>query len=470
MSKLSRFFNIVIILVMLMAALGMTHQPAAAAVKTDDVSGDMPFVPGEVVVVFQDGQASAAYTAQASALATGVNAQVVNLYRNMALLSFAEDADVQALATQLGTMPGVVDAEPNYVWGIPEQESQLTPSRPDTPTSVTQRVSADGKTQTISIADLKAMRTINNGKITALYPNDPYLFVNWGWSWIGADIVSPNTTPSAGVCELDTGVDYTHPDLSAKIIKGYDFVNADADPMDDDGHGTHVAGIIAASQNNGKGIAGISNGKVVAVKVLNAQGWGSFFNIASGIIYCANRTDVKVLSMSLGGTSNSNYMYLAINYAVNTKNKLLVAAAGNDNADESFYPAYYSTYGQFANEVISVAAEDDGSTTSLGCRASYSNYGSWVSVVAPGTNIFSTLPYSAPFYLDYYDGYYPQYDFLSGTSMATPFVAGAAARRWGYKPLEYNYQVGWDVETISPYGVYADGSCWPVRRCRGSAK
>jgi subtilisin family serine protease len=463
MIKLSRFFNIVIILVMLMAAVGMVNQPAKAAVKATNITGDMQFVPGEVIVMFQDGKTPAAYTAQASALAEGVNAQVVKLNKNTALLSFAEDADVQALVTQLGSMQGVIDAEPNYIWSIPEQN--ITASSRTDPTSVTHKVSADGKTETISVANLRAMRTVSGGKITALYPNDPLLLNNWGWSWIESDIVWPNVTASAGVCELDTGVDYTHPDLSAKIVKGLDFVNTDADPMDDNGHGTHVAGIIAASQNNGKGIAGVSNGKVVAVKVLDAQGYGSFYDIGLGIRYCADRSDIKVLSMSLGGSGDSDYIYNAIWYAVITKGKLLVAAAGNtgDTGNAKSYPGAYSDtslFPEFTDTVLSVAAEDSDAGT-LGCRAPYSTYGPWVSVVAPGSDILSTTPYSAPFYLNYYYNVAPQYDYLSGTSMATPFVAGAAARRWGYKPAELNYQIGWDITNLSPFGVIADDSCWP---------
>ncbi len=85
-----------------------------------------------------------------------------------------------------------------------------------------------------------------------------------------------------------------------------------------------------------------------------------------------------------------------------------------------------------------------------------------MSVAAPGTNIYSTTPYSSPFYLNYYDGVYPQYDYLSGTSMATPFVAGAAARRWGYKPTSTNAQVGSAVKNNTPYPLLADGGCWPA--------
>jgi thermitase len=99
---------------------------------------------------------------------------------------------------------------------------------------------------------------------------------------------------------IDTGVDHTHPDLLYQVLLGKDFVNNDSAPMDDHGHGTHVAGIIAAKQNNKMGMAGVSTGKVIAVKSLGAQGYGTSYDVAQGIYYCANRSDVGVINMSLG--------------------------------------------------------------------------------------------------------------------------------------------------------------------------
>jgi subtilisin family serine protease len=455
-TKHLRVFNL-FMAVLLVVGLFATAQPVTAK-KALEIDGDSPYVPGEVVVGFTSTN-TRTVAAQAAALAGTVDAQVVSQYGSLALLSFAEDADVLALSTQLSGATGVAFAEPNYIFGIPEQLS--APTRPEAVTEVTRGRGEEAVT--VPVAVLKSLRSVNNGRITATYPNDPYLWDNWGWSYIGADILSGNLTVSKNVCVLDTGVDYTHPDLSLNIIKGLDFVNNDADPMDDNGHGTHVAGVIAAIRNNGKGIAGVSTGKVVAVKVLNAQGWGTNYGVASGINYCANRPDVYVLSMSLGG-GYSTAVDSAVYYAVITKGKLLVAAAGNNNSSTPSYPAGLST--SYPNRVLAVGAIDNGNTSAgIGCRAGYSNYGSWVSVVAPGTDIFSTLPYNRPYYLGYYSGYgyyHPGYDYLSGTSMATPFVAAAAARRWGYKPLDTNAQVGLAVTTVSPWEVLADDSCWPA--------
>jgi len=457
MNKFSRLLNVFVAVVMVIA-MGAIHQPAAASPSRDDATPGMDFVPGEVVVGFTAGSDVKAYTAQATALAGSVNAQVVSQDGNMALLSFDQSADVAALATQITAMDGVAYAEPNYVYSIPETFSTVT-TRPDDPTSVI-RTGPDGSSMSVSIDTLKSLRTVKGSGTAAVYPNDPYAFTNWGWNYTGAEIVWQNTTASANVCELDTGVDYLHPDLAGKIIKGLDFVNNDADPMDDNGHGTHVAGILAAVPNNKIGIAGVSTGKVVAVKVLNAQGWGTNYGISAGINYCANRTDIKVLNMSLGGLSNSFAMQSAISYAIDIKGKMVVAAAGNNSSSGAFYPAAWSV--GYSGQLLAVAAIDNGDTSIYGCRASYSNYGSYVSVAAPGTNIYSTLPYDKPFYLNYYDGISARYDYLSGTSMATPFVAAAAARRWGYKPTETNAQVGTDVKTGSLNTVYADGSCWPA--------
>jgi len=417
------------------------------------------FVPGEVVVRFSPGLKANQYAAQASALAGEVSAQVVGQYEHLALLSFAEEADVEALAGAVSGMAGVEYAGPNYVYSIPELAD--VGERPEESSKITQRLGPDGETRTIEVDALRAMRS--NGKALT-YPSDPALWWNWGYDELEAEIVWKNKTKGFGVCVLDTGVDYNHKDLKGAAVKGYDFVNNDNNPMDDHGHGTHVAGVIAAKVNNKEGIAGISNGKVIAVKVLNAQGYGTSFNIASGMWYCGTRSDVGVLNLSLGSTSTDPYMYYGVDDAVNWWGKLVVAAAGNSNTDAPHYPAYYSyspTYPEFTNKVISVAAEDS-PWGNWGCKAGYSNYGSWVSVIAPGSDILSTMPWEVPFYLGYYYGSDDKYDYMSGTSMATPFVAGAAARRWGYMKYDTNAQVGYALKNTGPWYAYGDGSCWPV--------
>lgn len=460
----------IFILISLVLSLVFSMQPAKAQDTSPSGQGD--FVPGEVVVAFKSGKTISQYASATAELAQKNHMKAVKVGAGgVALLRGDSKADVVQLAKALSESADVLYAEPNFIYRLPDETTSVTSNNLQQNFVIREKTRADGAEVTkeaVPIEFLKSLKTIKSGKVQATYPNDLYLWWNSGWDVVDADIVSSNTTASAGVCVLDTGVDYAHPDLSGKVTKGYDFVNADADPMDDYGHGTHVAGIIMAKSKNAIGIAGASTATVVAVKVLGSQGWGTSYDIAQGINFCANRVDVKVLNMSLGG-GYSDAVYDAVDYAVNVKGKLLVVSAGNDNTDDPTYayPGYLASYPEFYNKVLAVAASgayvDVGEGyyyTDYSCRAEYSNYGDWVSVVAPGTDIYSTTPYDKPFYMNYFYSAYPRYEYLSGTSMAAPFVAAAAARRWGYKPLETNEQVG-DAVVNSGWTVYADDICWP---------
>lgn len=496
MGRLFRFLNVTVALALLaslfVGVAPVAAQPGPAKPLDAGISNsNAPFVPGELVVGFKPTRFFPSVSMQAAAAAKTVGAQVVkvNGYRT-ALLRVSANTDVNAAAANLRKQAGVAFVEPNYIYAIPQPAAESVNGVNKMQEYVIRKVkpSAETENKDREALPIEALQSLKKNSIQAVYPNDPYLWQNSGWDWVGGSILTGNTTPSANVCEIDTGVDYLHPDLAANIIKGYDFVNGDADPMDDNGHGTHVAGIMVAVPNNKQGIAGISTGKVVAVKALGAQGWGTNFDVAAAINYCANRLDVKVISMSLGG-GYSDAVYYAVNNAVNVKGKLVVAAAGNGGGDYPEYPAFFSntdvngsadcagscpTFPEFANKVISVAAsgqvyEDPPSSGNWwlnnDCKADYSNYGSWVSVSAPGTWIYSTLPWDKPFYLNSFYGYSTRYDSLSGTSMATPFVAASAARRWGYQPLETNDQIGADVISISSgqtTDYNGDGACWPA--------
>jgi hypothetical protein len=214
---------------------------------------------------------------------------------------------------------------------------------------------------------------------------------------------------------IDTGVDYTHPDLSGKVILGPDFANGDADPFDDFGHGTHVAGIAAAKSNNGVGVAGIAwNSPILAIKALKASGGvgaGVALSVAQSIVYAANR-GVRVMNLSLGWPTLSWQLITcpAVAYARFVRGAVVVTAAGNNSNSTPLYPAGCS--GAFAV----------GSTDSADGRSSFSNFGSYVSIAAPGTGILSTVPTSGCSLCS------PTgYKVLQGTSMAAPHVAGAVA-------------------------------------------
>jgi thermitase len=236
-------------------------------------------------------------------------------------------------------------------------------------------------------------------------PNDPRFGEQWGLTTIGAPTAWDTTHGKSAVvvAVVDTGVDSTHPDLVGRIdtANGHDFVNGDASTMDDNGHGTHVSGIIAATMNNHVGGAGVAPGcRILPVKVLNAAGWGDTIGVAAGIRYAAD-SGARIISLSLAGSADAS-MQDAVVYAQG-KGCLVVAAAGNDGyTDGASYPARY--YG-----VIGVAAVDRTLQ-----HPSFSNSGPGVDIAAPGVDVLSTVLHGG-------------YDSWSGTSMATPFVSGVAA-------------------------------------------
>src|SRR5690606_7955394 len=194
----------------------------------------------------------------------------------------------------------------------------------------------------------------------------------------------------------DTGVQLDHPDLAGGVTEGYNVVG-DGPPDDDVGHGTHVAGVISAAVNNREGVAGMSwYNKVMPIKVLDSSGTGTTYSVAEGLIWAVDH-GAKVINMSLGNYASAEFLHDAIRYAYD-HDVVLIAASGNDDTDRPGFPAAYP-------EVSAVAATD-----ANGRKASFSNYGDYIGVAAPGDNIPSTYPGN-------------QYAALSGTSMASPHVA-----------------------------------------------
>ena len=241
-----------------------------------------------------------------------------------------------------------------------------------------------------------------------IIPND-YYYAAYQWNMPIIDAPAAwdserGDTNNVVVAVIDTGVDLGHPDLDSKIVPGYNFAYGNSDPSDDNGHGTHVAGIIGAESNNGQGIAGVSWGaKIMPVKVLNSWGSGYLSDVANGIIYAADN-GADVINLSLGSSYYSSTLQSAIDYAYN-KRVTVVAAAGNGGNSTINYPAG-------CNHVIGVGATDQNDV-----KASFSTFNSSVDVSAPGVSIAST----------WYRGSGYSYALASGTSMATPHVAGLAA-------------------------------------------
>jgi thermitase len=235
---------------------------------------------------------------------------------------------------------------------------------------------------------------------------------------------------SQEVAVVDTGVDYNHPDLDSKVIKGYDFVQNDWDPMDRNDHGTHVAGTVAAETNNGQGVAGMApNTKILAVRVLDNRGNGSLTDVADGIVYAADY-GAEVINLSLGCDCDTQTLENAVNYAWNS-GSVVVAAAGNDGVSTTFEPASYTN-------AIAVGAVDSNDN-----KASFSNYGTWVDVTAPGVSIASTVQRGG-------------YAYMSGTSMASPHVAGLAGllAGQGRSNVEIRQAIENTADPISGTGSY----------------
>jgi thermitase len=218
------------------------------------------------------------------------------------------------------------------------------------------------------------------------------------------------------VAILDTGVQVDHPEFQGKIVSPRNTIDNTSNVTDVDGHGTHCAGIAAAKGNNGVGIAGVSwDSAIMPVKVLGDLGGGTLEDTVEGMIWAADN-GAKVISMSLGGAGTNQSEADAVNYGFN-KGAVMVAAAGNDNSSQLSYPAAYEN-------CIAV-----GSTDRNDAKSGFSNFGDWVDVAGPGSDILSTLPNSS-------------YGFNSGTSMACPNVAGVAAVLFSYAPTNYtNVQI-----------------------------
>src|SRR5436309_9622876 len=297
-------------------------------------------------------------------IATAVNGTVLRELRelNAVLVGLPESSSIVGTIRKAQTISGVKYAEPNYVY--------------------------------------RAFRV----------PNDPFFSSKqWGPQKINAPGAWDVPTGSANsvVAVVDSGVSSTNPEFSGKLLTGTNCVSPGGITDDDNGHGTHVAGIAAAIGDNGIGIAGIAwAASILPIKVLDASGSGTNANVACGIQaganFAASNPGKRVVeNLSLGGPAYSQLIKDAVDSSLQS-NVLVIAAAGNDGKATVLFPAGYPG-------VMAV-----GATTPANERATFSTYGSHLSVVAPGVDIYST----------YLSG---TFKYLSGTSMAAPHVSGTAA-------------------------------------------
>jgi subtilisin family serine protease len=280
------------------------------------------------------------------------------------------------------------------------------------------------------------------------FPNDPDLARQWGLKKIGAPLVwtYSSGSPDVLVAVLDSGIQLNHPDLTGQTwtspgeipandldddkngkvddVHGWHFfhqctvngciLGEDADVNDDYGHGTLISGVIAAKTNNAVGIAGIAgNSRILPVRVLDQYGNGWYSDIAAGIMYATDQ-GAKIINLSLGGDADSALLRNAVDYA-RARGVLVVAATGNcGDTGISCNPAI--NYPAAYDPVLAVGASD---VSDL--RASFSDYGPQMDLVAPGVGIYSTWNYG-------------NYLTRSGTSLASPYVSGIAALLWSYDP------------------------------------
>ncbi len=360
---------------------------------------------GEVLVKFRDGSRTNALNAVRSLAGADAMRPVG---RNGLQRLQSKSISAAALLQRLANHPDVLYAEPNYI-----VHAFAEPNEPNFP----------------QLWGLRNIGQAVNSGLPGVAGADIHALSAW-------EISSGSTAQVVAV--IDTGVDYTHPDLAANMwsapapfevtlqgatitcpagTHGFNVIALTCDPMDDHGHGTHVSGTIGASGNNSIGVVGVNwITQLIGIKFLDSSGSGSIADAIDGFDFAIQAkqafaqtmaANVRVLSASWGGTEFSQALLDEIN-AAGDASMLLVAAAGNSGVSNDTHPTFPASYD--APSIISVAA-----TTNTDARASFSNYGAAsVHLGAPGTDILSTLPGNS-------------YGFLNGTSMATPHVSGSAA-------------------------------------------
>lgn len=383
---------------------------------------------GEVIVKYKEGAARAmadmdAVYHRAGAVDVKRFHGPLRDFEHMTIDTSAQS--VESVVADLERDPGVEYAQPNY---LIYADDLLRPERDEA--------------ERVSLAAVGSRPGVMPRPPEGPAAADPGLGLTWGLAKIGAPGAWGRVRGSRAVvvAVIDTGIDYNHPDLAANIwrnprygrvqetgfdaeaqlgisgdLVGWDFVHNDRLPYDDAGHGTHVSGTIGAVGNNGKGMSGVSQRvSLMAVKFMGANGVGDTAAAIRGIDYALSR-GAKVLNNSWGGRGGANPALRDAIHRSAAAGALFVAAAGNDGTDDDTYFVFPASFA--APNMLTVAA-----TTPGDGLASFSNTGArTVHMGAPGVGVYSTKPGGA-------------YGYMSGTSMAAPYVAGAAALVWAARP------------------------------------
>lgn len=397
--KIRRLTIVIVLMAWLFSTSSLGSSPASAGEGAPGASaaGSLAFAPGQMVIKFASAEPA-----------------------EVSVAAFEATQAAEMLQSLGGSRLRISQNDPRLqLWTVPQGKER--------------ELAATMNTQAgVEYAELNSVYRAD------VVPNDPAYPNQWAHPKINSPAAWDVSTGSNTIviAVVDTGVDLTHPDLTGKLVQGHDYYWYDTVPEDENGHGTHVAGIAAASTNNSTGVAGMSWGaKIMPVKVLGPDGSGYNFDITDGILFAKNN-GADIINLSLGGPTYDSAMQDAVNQA-HTAGALVVAAMGNSGVSTPAYPAAY-------NNVMAVSATDPGDAL-----AYYSNYGSHVDIAAPGgemsylhdpNGIYSTMPTYNVYMVTQY-GYSKNYDYLQGTSQATPYVSGLAALIWSVSPGLTNDQV-----------------------------
>lgn len=409
---LKRFYPILLLIPFVILILFLVFRTYARDIVMDPAGNPFPkgseYSQDQIIVRYRNGQAPDDLKNEAqkksltnSLLEMGVTSQkklftsTDSLLRNYYLLLLKSGTNIPNLYRNLLKVPEVDSVTPDYI---------LTTLKP-------------GGSST---SDSEEAPVIQQIPLSEGEPNDPYFVDGQQWDMIGIDMKNAwditRANESTVVAVVDTGVDYNHPDLAGKIIKGKNYINNSNDPLDDHGHGTHVAGTIAATTNNGIGISSVSWGaKILAIKACDGSGDCLTSNVVQGISYALDQ-GVKVINISIAGVGSckrenifsGDRVYEDVIKDAEKKGTIIVVAAGNHNQDAS------TEVPGACDGVLTVGATSNSNARWFNNETSGSNYGSKVSLAAPGSPILSTSIRNG-------------YSIRNGTSMAAPHVSGAAA-------------------------------------------